>query len=251
MGASTAYARIATRDGAGTAPGAGAVVGVIDSYLDRTHWELSGIPGIDGCGLRNGGVLSCGSGLHGTFVTSIIAAQRNQVTPAAPTDEIRGWREEADFHGIAWGIDRLDFLSIPLGGSSLQVAHPRRVQTTSENLLEQSVRRLTDDFSRLTALAPQHIDFINMSFSAGGLIEDYLNETWSTTCDSYIAILAQTGTATGKTVLVIGAGNNHGSDCDSCLSVALRHERGMFSICFLYGGHGYGVQGGIAGARIE
>ena len=35
------------------------------------------------------------------------------------------------------------------------------------------------------------------------------------------------------------------------LSVALRHERGMFSICFLYGGHGYGVQGGIAGARIE
>ena len=35
------------------------------------------------------------------------------------------------------------------------------------------------------------------------------------------------------------------------LSVTLRHERGMFSICFLYGGHGYGVQGGIAGARIE
>ena len=39
--------------------------------------------------------------------------------------------------------------------------------------------------------------------------------------------------------------------CLSCLSVALRHEQGMFSICFLYGGHGYGVQGGIAGARIE
>ena len=37
----------------------------------------------------------------------------------------------------------------------------------------------------------------------------------------------------------------------TCLSVALRHEQGMFSICFLYGGHGYGVQGGIAGARIE
>ena len=37
----------------------------------------------------------------------------------------------------------------------------------------------------------------------------------------------------------------------SFLSVTLRHERGMFSICFLYGGHGYGVQGGIAGARIE
>ena len=214
MGASTAYARIAARDGAGTAPGAGAVVGVIDSYLDRTHWELSGIPGISGCGLRNGGVLSCGSGLHGTFVTSVLAAQRNQVTPAAPTDEIQGWRAEADFHGIAWGIDRLDFLSIPLGGSTLQLAGPRSVQTKSENLLEQSVRRLSDDFSRLTTLAPQHIDFINMSFSAGGLIENYLNETWSTTYDSYIAILAQTGTATGKTVLVIGAGNANGSDCD-------------------------------------
>ena len=214
VGASTAYARIAARDGAGTAPGAGAVVGVIDSYLDRTHWELSGIPGISECGLRNNGVLSCGSGLHGTFVASIIAAQRNQVTPDAPTDEIRRWREEVDFHGIAWGIDRLDFLSIPLGGSSLQVATPRSVLTNSENLLEQSVRRLSDDFSRLTSLAPQHIDFINMSFSAGGLIENYLNETWSTDYDSYIAILAQTATPTDKTVLVIGAGNAHGSDCD-------------------------------------
>ena len=214
MGASTAYARIAARDGAGTAPGAGAVVGVIDSYLDRTHWELSGVPGIQGCGVRNNGVSTCGSGLHGTFVASIIAAQRNQVIPAAPTDEIQRWREEADFHGIAWGIDRLDFLSIPLGGSSLQVARPRSVVTNSENLLEQSVRRLSDDFSRLTSLAPRHIDFINMSFSAGGLIEDYLNETWSTTYDSYIAILAQSGTPTNKTVLVIGAGNAHGSDCD-------------------------------------
>ena len=178
MSASTAYARIAARDGAGTAPGAGAVVGVIDSYLDRTHWELSGIPGISGCGLRNSGVQSCGSGLHGTFVTSIIAAQRNQVFPVAPTEEIQGWRDEVDFHGIAWGIDRLDFLSIPLGGSTLQVARPRSVVTNSESLLEQSLRRLSDDFSRLTSLAPQHIDFINMSFSAGGLIEDYLNETW-------------------------------------------------------------------------
>ncbi|MDE0390698.1 MAG: S8 family serine peptidase [Rhodospirillales bacterium] len=214
VGASTAYARIAARDGAGTAPGKGAVVGVIDSYLDRTHWEFAGVPGINRCGLRNSGVLSCGSGLHGTFVASIIAAQRNQVFPVAPTEEIQGWRDEEDFHGIAWGIDRLDFLSIPLGGFTLQVARPRSVVTNSENLREQSVRRLSDDFSRLTTLAPQHIDFINMSFSAAGLIEDYLNETWSTTYDSYIAILAQTGTATGKTILVIGAGNEHGSDCE-------------------------------------
>ena len=214
VGASTAYARIAARDGAGTAPGAGAVVGVIDSYLDRTHWELAGIPGISGCGLRNNGVLSCGTGLHGTFVASVLAAQRNQVTPDAPTDEIRGWREEADFHGIAWGIDRLDFLSIPLGGITSQVTLPLSVVPNSENLLEASVRRLSDDFSRLTSLAPQHIDFINMSFNAGGLIEDYLEETWSSTYDSYIAILAQTGTATDKTVLVIGAGNSNGSDCD-------------------------------------
>ena len=187
---------------------------MIDSYLDRTHWEFSGVPGIHRCGLRNNGVLSCGSGLHGTFVASVIAAQRNQVTPDAPTDEIRDWREEIDFHGIAWGIDRLDFLSIPLGGLSSQVARPRSVETNAENLLENSLRRLSDDFSRLTSLAPQHIDFINMSFSAGGLIENYLNETWSPAFDTYISVLAQPGTPTDKTVLVIGAGNDHGSECD-------------------------------------
>ena len=38
--AATAYARIAGRDGAGTAPGAGARVAVIDTGIDIAHWEL-------------------------------------------------------------------------------------------------------------------------------------------------------------------------------------------------------------------
>ena len=214
MNASTAYARIAERDGAGTAPGAGAVVGMIDSYLDRTHWEFAGIPGIDGCGLRNGGVLSCGSGLHGTFVTSMIAAQRNQSTPVDPDPDVQDLRDLNDFHGIAWGIDRLDFLSIPLGGLGSQDTLPRSVETSFPDLTEESVRRLRDDFIRLTSLAPQHIDFINMSFAAGGLIENFLEKDFSTTYDSYIVVLAQPGTPTNKTVLVISAGNANGSDCD-------------------------------------
>ena len=108
--AATAYARIAQRDGAGTAPGAGARVAVIDTGIDEGHWEfdssritISGAAGTDK--------------EHGTSVSSVIAARRDQTFPTEiPINKLPILRQ-LDFHGIAWGIDHLEMLAVPLGTS--------------------------------------------------------------------------------------------------------------------------------------
>ena len=115
---------------------------------------------------RNNGVLSCGSGLHGTFVASIIAAQRNQVTPDAPTDEIRRWREE-----VATGSPRAGstasifcrFLSaVPASRSPLPAASRPDVPRTCWNSPSWSTVRRFQPAEAIAlaraahAISPQH-----------------------------------------------------------------------------------------------
>ena len=57
-----------------------------------------------------------------------------------------------------------------------------------------------------------------MSFSVRGLIENYVGETFGPRLRPGSQIpdgLAQTGTPTGKTILVFAAGNDHGRKCES------------------------------------
>ena len=92
--AATAYARIARRDGAGTAPGAGARVAVIDDGIDIDHWEFE--PRRIGMTDPSGAVAdpSPGNppptdpdppsivGRHGTAVASVIVARRDGPVPS-------------------------------------------------------------------------------------------------------------------------------------------------------------------------
>lgn len=188
--AAAAYGRIAGRDGRGTAPGAGARVAVIDTGIDSGHWEFDGLA-ITGTGP------SYPDGSHGTAVSSVIAAGRNgSRTPS--------WLSGNDFHGLAWELSRLEVKRVPLGSGS----NENYVGTPVADV-DDRVDWLAQQYSGLSATA----DFVNMSFAVRGLVENYRNLSFGPLYAPAIATLAQTGTQTGKTVLVIAAGNDHGDRC--------------------------------------
>ena len=58
-------------------------------------------------------------------------------------------------------------------------------------------------------------DFVNMSFGVHGLVENYGGLSFGPLYAPAIAALAQTGRQTGRTVLVIAAGNDHGGKCQA------------------------------------
>ena len=188
--AAAAYNRIAGRDGKGVAPGSGARVAVIDTGIDKDHWEFDRLT-ITGTGR------SYPNGNHGTAVSSVIVADRNgSGTPSGLSDD--------DFHGIAWGVDRLEVKYVPLGSGTNQ-----NYVGTSQADVDDRVDWLARQFSGLGATA----DFVNMSFGVRGLIENYRGLSFGSLYAPAISTLAQTGKSTGKTVLVIAASNDHGDQC--------------------------------------
>ena len=199
VNAGAAYERIAQRDGAGTAPGDGARVAVIDNGIDDGHWEFD----------PNLITESRAAGTdkdHGTAVASVIAARRDQTFPSSIPSSKVAELSNLDFHGIAWGIDSLEMRAVPLGRAD---PNQNYVGTVVANV-DDRVDWLAQQFSALTT-SP---DFVNMSFSVRGLVENYLNETFGSLYDPAIQTLAQ-GTSNGRTILVIAAGNHHGDKCES------------------------------------
>ena len=202
VNAATAYERIARRDGAGTAPGDGARVAVIDTGIAAGHWEFDSNRVTETCANPN----NCGDAEHGTAVSSIIAARRNQAFPAYLSDTEVRELSNFDFHGIAWGIDHLEVLSIPLGSADPN----RNYQGIDPADVDDTVARLAARFSTVAA-----VDFVNVSFNVSGLVENYLNETFGVLYAPAISTLAQTSTQRGKTVLVVAANNDHGDKCEA------------------------------------
>ena len=202
VNAATAYERIAQRDGAGTAPGAGARVAVIDTGIAAGHWEFDSSRVTATCADPN----NCGDAEHGTAVSSIIAARRNQAFPTFLSDTEVRRLSNADFHGIAWGIDHLKVLSIPLGTGDPN----QNYEGIGPADVDGEVAWLAARFS-----AVADVDFVNMSFNVSGLVENYLNETFGGLYAPAISTLAQTSTPTGKTVLVVAASNDHRDKCEA------------------------------------
>ena len=195
-----AYERIAQRDGAGTAPGEGARVAVIDDGIDDRHWEF------DSSRITKSGATDTDKE-HGTAVSSVIAARRDQDFPSyIPVTDLPRFRQ-LDFHGIAWGIDHLEVLAVPLGSGDPN----QNYEGTVLGSIDDAVDWLADRFSALTT----SVDFVNMSFNVDGLVENYVGESFGPLYDPAITTLAQTGIATGKTILVIAASNDHGNKCES------------------------------------
>ena len=188
IGAATAYARIARRDGPGTAPGAGARVGVIDTGIDAGHWEF------DASRIRNTNARTDTDKTHGTQVASIIAARRDGPVP----DEF----SPDDFHGVAWGVDLLQMTAVDFGS-----ADPDR------NYEGTAVAEVGADVEQLAGWVAEasSVDFLNMSFGITGLVENYLGEDFGPDYAAAVETLARPG---GR-VFVFAAGNTNGHRCEA------------------------------------
>ena len=199
VNAAAAYGRIAARDGAGTAPGAGVRVAVIDDGIDSDHWEFASDR------IAETGATDTDSE-HGTTVASVIAARRDQSFPSHIPNDRQAELSRYDFHGVAWGIASLEMYAIQLGTGT---ANENYTALPVEDV-DDRISRLAGRFSSLTTTA----DFVNMSFSVNGLIENYVGETFEPDYDAAIETLAQ-GPSDGRKILVIAAGNAHGHKCES------------------------------------
>ena len=193
--AATAYARIAQRDGAGTAPGAGARIAVIDTGIDLGHWEFD-----TGRISRINPTVADTIPTHGTAVASIIAAERDG-------NDVPFRLADSDFHGVAWGVERLEVMSVALARADPDDPY----QTTGSQSLGTTVERLADWVTSLP-----ETDFVNLSFGHQGLIENYVGAAGlGSGYAAAVGTLAQAdaGPDNGKSILVLAAGNAHGRKC--------------------------------------
>ena len=194
--AATAYARIAQRDGEGTAPGAGARVAVIDTGIDLGHWEFN-----SGRISRTNPAVVGTVPTHGTAVASVIAAQRNG-------REVPSRLADYDFHGVAWGVERLQVMSVALGRADPDEPY----RSIGSQSLGTIVEGLADRVSGLS-----ETDFVNMSFGHRGLIENYAGVRLGPRYAAAVGTLAQAnaGPDNGKTILIFAAGNAYGRKCSA------------------------------------
>ena len=193
--AATAYARIAQRDGTGTAPGAGARIAVIDTGIDLGHWEFD-----TGRISRINPTVADTVPTHGTAVASIIAAERDG-------NDVPFRLADSDFHGVAWGVERLEVMSVALARADPDDPY----QTTGSQSLGTIVERLADWVTSLP-----ETDFVNLSFGHQGLIENYVGAAGlGSGYAAAVGTLAQAdaGPDNGKSILVLAAGNAHGRKC--------------------------------------
>ena len=191
--AATAYARIARREGPGTAPGAGARVAVIDTGIWLAHWEFYTRP------VSRTRAEVNAYPTHGTAVASVIAARRNG-RPVPPD------LADRDFHGVAWGVERLQVMPVRLGTADPDEDY----HGIGPQHAGRSLERIGGWFQALA-----ETDFVNMSFGVKGLVENYRGRHLGPGYAAAVRTLAQAsaGPGNGKAVLVVAAGNAHGRKC--------------------------------------
>lgn len=195
--AGRAYAQIELEHGAGTVPGSGQTVGLIDTGIDTDHPVFAGKTVTEeifsGTGDRRGEKTS-----HGTAVASVIAGDPS----AAHTASVDAAR------GIARGADIAMFaiLAGPGGGDYVPVSLTG--QGSADDGWADRITRVLDWSS-----GGRSLDFVNVSVGYKGIIEQYGEPELRRDLEDSIAALAQTGAA-DKTVFVWAAGNAHGRPCD-------------------------------------
>ena len=196
--ADRAWAQLELEHGAGTEPGSGQTVGLIDSGIDTQHPVFDGKTVTEYFFRAEDEIGDRGS--HGTAVASVIAA-----SPSATfTDEVTAAR------GVAPGAD-IAMFAIPTssGGGGFYVPIGLR-------------GLFSVDFNTASWLRPalewssggRTIDFVNMSVGYNGIIDQYSEPDLRTNLDDVIDVLAQSS-ASEKTVFVWAAGNAHGDSCNA------------------------------------
>ena len=191
-------------------PGTGVNIAVVDTGIDLDHWEF------EGARLSVNDVLACCGGpddefaadttpYHGTAVTSVIVAQRDN--PPLPADKAEF--VPLDFHGLAWGATVKVFPifigSVPPGDYDPITIEELRMEDPFEaGYLREILNDPDIDF-----------DIVNMSFGVPGLIENYNEVDLRDALDDFIQVAEQSGVdPSEKTLLVRAAGNDHLAECE-------------------------------------
>ena len=196
--ADRAYAQLELAHGAGTEPGSGQTVGLIDTGIDADHPVFAGktvtehlFPGTpDETGEETS---------HGTAVASVIAGR-----PSA------GFATEVDAaRGVARGADIAMFAIRAGSGGGPYV--PISL-TGSDDADDRWAARITEVLGWSNGV--RSLDFVNVSVGYKGIVEQYSEADLRAGLDGTIAALAQAG-STEKTVFVWSAGNGHGRGCDA------------------------------------
>ena len=194
--ADRAWAELELALGAGTRPGSGQTVGVIDSGIDQQHPAFSGksVHEVfwDGAIDETGDSVS-----HGTSVAGVIAGNPTNNSFIQQVNAARG---------VAWGADIAMFaLTAGSGGGAY-----RPVPTT---FFPTADAEWTSRVNHVIGWSQGALDFVNVSLGYEGIIDQYSTIDLRNGFDGLIPALAQSGRSQ-KTIFVFAAGNAHGSSCD-------------------------------------
>ena len=195
--AGPAYAQLELEHGAGTEPGSGQTVGLIDTGIDTGHPVFAGktvtehlFPGTpDETGAESS---------HGTAVASVIAG-RPSAAFTANVDAARGVASGADIamFAIRAGSGTGPYVPVSLTGA--------------DDADDQWAAMITEVLNWSNGAG--NLDFVNASVGYKGLVEQYGEADLRDGLEDTIAALEQPG-STDKTVFVWSAGNGHGNPCD-------------------------------------
>ena len=197
--AGRAWAQLELERGIDAVPGSGRTVGVIDTGIDAGHPLFS--RGrvtehfLSGAADETGDSIS-----HGTAVASVIAAQSPGDAYTGTVTAPRGVAPGAGIAMFAVPAEAAAGSYVPLSPADLDGLDDR-LGTVYRHVIDSSRDGRT-------------IDFVNMSLSLQGMIDQYGEHDLRTRFDAVIAALAQSG-ASGKTVFVGAAGNAHGAPCNA------------------------------------
>lgn len=223
VNAAGAYARLADRrsvEPSALMPGESVNIGIIDTGILSSHFELQGARISDKVVSPEDNPLFLPLlpdirvyGSHGTSTSSVIVAQRGP----SPTT--------FNFHGVAWGAN-LKMFAVQLGSGAPGILYMPVNLAVSGTNIEEFMEPILD-----SVLTPdEDIDITNMSFGFDGLIENYHAADLRTHMGRIISKVAQNDrTLAEKTLIVISASNDNDELCavgtDNC-NVAEGETRG-------------------------
>lgn len=198
--AADAYARLEAKYGAGTVPGAGQRIAVIDTGIDILHPEITSAH-LDGrvsytrlLGARREPYLNDDVEWeisHGTAVSSLILASKDAS------------RRPRSFHGIAHGA-RLDMYGIPLEAAS----GPYDPQPATRASIHGGAQ--AEEYLVGQALGKRP-GIVNMSFGYEEIAEQYLPQRAE--MEQWLGPLIDRVKQSRGTIFVTAAGNGHGREC--------------------------------------
>lgn len=196
--AGRAWAQLELEHGIDVEPGSGQTVGVVDTGIDTGHPLFAGKEVTEH--FFSGVTDEIGdSTSHGTAVASVIAANSPRDALTSTVTAPRGVAPGADIAMFAVPVGTPGGNYVPISLAGVGGAVDRWASTI----------RHVIDWSR----GGRSLDFVNVSLSFQGMIEQYREQDLRAGLGEAIAALAQSG-ASEKTVFVGAAGNAHGDPCD-------------------------------------